>query len=216
MTRFSAFAGALLCLLFALSAEAKPRAAGFSPECHPVFMPCIGASHNTVAQVRVSRREARRIARANRFRNVEFGSPMYPPETAKRFLGRQSGLVAPLASKLASIQAACPGTVAVSGVRHTKIAGTNRWSLHVQGKAVDVQGPYRCIYVQLRGWPGGYSTDAARMRHIHISYDAEGGREMGLAFRHGRHRKFARHQRGHRVAHRPAVQRPHHATAHSR
>lgn len=126
-----------------------------------------------------------------------------------------SGLVAPLAAKLASIQAACPGTVAISGVRHTKIAGTNRWSLHTQGKAVDVQGPYGCIYAQLRGWAGGYSTDARRMRHVHISYDAQGGREMGLAFRHGGGRKYARHKAGHRYA-RHHRHRPHYATAHPR
>ncbi|WIG50997.1 MAG: hypothetical protein OJF48_001914 [Afipia sp.] len=125
---------------------------------------------------------------------------MYPPETQRSFLGRSSGFVAPLAAKLVSIQAACPGTVAISGVRHTYIAGTRRISLHASGKAVDVRGPYGCIYAQLRGWAGGYSTDAGRMRHIHISYDAEGGREMGLAFRHGGHRKHARRAHRHRYA----------------
>lgn len=58
-------------------------------------------------------------------------------------------------------------------------------SLHAQGKAVDVRGPYGCIYAQLKGWTGGYSTDAGRVRHIHISYDEAGGREMGLRFAHG-------------------------------
>jgi hypothetical protein len=112
-------------------------------------------------------------------------------------------IVAPLAAKIVSIQAACPGTRIVSGLRHTLIAGTRRMSLHAQGKAVDVQGPYGCIYAQLRGWPGGYSTDAARMRHIHISYDPQGGREMGLAFRHGghrHHRRFARRAARHHYA----------------
>src|ERR1700754_1270317 len=78
-----------------------------------------------------------------------------------------SGLVSPLAAKLASIQAACPGTHAISGIRHTRIAGTRRMSLHAQGKAVDVRGPYGCIYAQLKDWSGGYSTDAGRVRHIH-------------------------------------------------
>ena len=96
-----------------------------------------------------------------------------------------SGLVSPLAAKLASIEAACPGTHAISGVRHTRIAGTRRMSLHAQGKAVDVRGPYGCIYAQLKGWSGGYSTDAGRVQHIHISYDDAGGREMGLRFAHG-------------------------------
>ncbi|MEH2514212.1 hypothetical protein V1291_005566 [Nitrobacteraceae bacterium AZCC 1564] len=104
-----------------------------------------------------------------------------------------SGLVSPLAAKLASIQAACPGTHAISGVRHTRIAGTRRMSLHAQGKAVDVRGPYGCIYTELKGWTGGYSTDAGRVRHIHISYDEAGGREMGLRFAHGGGRRHHRH-----------------------
>lgn len=96
-----------------------------------------------------------------------------------------SGLVSPLAAKLASIEAACPGTHAISGIRHTRIAGSRRMSLHAQGKAVDVRGPYGCIYAELKGWTGGYSTDAGRVQHIHISYDDAGGREMGLRFAHG-------------------------------
>jgi hypothetical protein len=96
-----------------------------------------------------------------------------------------------LQAKLASIQAACPGTHAISGIRHTRIAGTRRLSLHAQGKAVDVRGPYGCIYAQLKGWSGGYSTDAGRMQHIHISYDDAGGREMGLRFAHGGGRRHA-------------------------
>lgn len=52
-----------------------------------------------------------------------------------------------------------------------------------------MRGPYGCIYAQLQGWPGGYSTDAHRVRHIHISI---GGREAGLRFKHGGGRKYAR------------------------
>jgi hypothetical protein len=100
-----------------------------------------------------------------------------------------AGLVAPLASKLASIQAACPGTVVISALRHTRIAGTRVMSLHATGQAVDVRGPYRCIYAQLANWSGGYSTDAGRVRHIHISY---GGREAGLRFAHGGTKHHAR------------------------
>lgn len=170
------------------------------PDCN-VTMPCIGVAPSP---------RGLRIERAMGFGKAQ---QRYTPRAAAGRGVSTVGLVAPLAAKLASIQAACPGTVAVSGVRHTKIAGTNRWSLHVQGKAVDVQGPYGCIYAQLRGWVGGYSTDAARMRHIHISYDAEGGREMGLAFRHGGGR-YARHKHGH---HRYARhRRAHYATARPR
>lgn len=168
------------------------------PDCN-VTMPCIGVAPSP---------RGLRIERALGFGKAQ---QRYAPRVEGASTG---GLVAPLAAKLASIQAACPGTVAVSGIRHTYIAGTNRISLHATGKAVDVRGPYGCIYAQLRGWSGGYSTDAARMRHIHISYDAQGGREMGLAFRHGGGRRYARHKAGH---HRHARhRRPHYATAHPR
>ena len=80
---------------------------------------------------------------------------------------------------------------AISTVRHTRIAGTRVMSLHAQGKAVDVRGPYGCIYGQLKDWTGGYSTDAGRMSHIHISYDDAGGREMGLRFAHGGGRRHS-------------------------
>lgn len=99
------------------------------------------------------------------------------------------GIVHGLADKVRSIQSACPGTHVISAVRHTRVAGTRRMSLHASGHAVDVRGPYSCIYAQLAGWPGGYSTDAHRMRHIHISL---GGREDGLRFRHGGHRRSTR------------------------
>lgn len=193
-----AFLAGLCLAVFALFVLLFFSVPGFSAGLHPdcnVTMPCAPMASAKPA----SSREARLIARADRFRNVEFGAPMYPPETARSFLGKSSGLVAPLAAKLTSIQAACPGTVAISGVRHTYIAGTRRISLHASGKAVDVRGPYSCIYAQLRGWVGGYSTDAGRVQHIHISYDADGGREMGLAFRHGVHRHARRIHR-HRYA----------------
>ncbi|MBV5268993.1 MAG: hypothetical protein JZU55_02580 [Afipia sp.] len=163
--------------------------AGLHPRCN-IDWPCVGVSKPAAP------------ARADRYRNVEFGGPLAPGETQRGWLKglKSSGLVAPLAAKLASIQSACPGTVAISGVRHTYIAGTRRISLHASGKAVDVRGPYGCIYAQLRGWQGGYSTDAGRVKHIHISYDADGGREMGLAFRHGGGRKYARRAHRHRYA----------------
>lgn len=166
---------------------ARHRTSAAHPDCNIIF-PCVGVAH---------------AAPGRRYTSSIFGGKQYVPRAAPadRRSVSIAGLVAPLAAKLASIQAACPGTVAISGVRHTKIAGTNRWSLHTQGKAVDVQGPYGCIYAQLRGWAGGYSTDAGRVHHIHISYDAQGGREMGLAFRHGGRKKhahrYARHKRSH-------------------
>lgn len=112
-----------------------------------------------------------------------------------------SSLVPQLANKVASIQSACPGTSVISAHRCTRIRGSGRMSLHCSGKAVDLRGPYACIYGQLRDWSGGYSTDAHRVQHIHISYDASGGREMGLKFAHyGGSRKSKRYARRYRQA----------------
>lgn len=93
---------------------------------------------------------------------------------------RLAGVYAPLAAKAREIEEAC-GSRVISGVRHTRIAGSRRWSLHASGRAVDMQGNPGCIYVHLRGWPGGYSTDYGRVRHVHISL---GGREDGIRFAH--------------------------------
>lgn len=107
--------------------------------------------------------------------------------------------VAPvLADKVREIISTCGSTI-WSTVRHTFIAGTRTISQHANGTAVDVHGNPSCIYAMLKGWPGGYTTDYARMNHVHISY---GGREHGLRFAHGgghRHaRRYAR--RYHRYA----------------
>jgi hypothetical protein len=73
---------ALACALVVSLFIAVPGfTAGLHPECN-VTMPCAPV----VSVKPTSSREARRIARADRFRNVEFGSPMYPPETAASFL----------------------------------------------------------------------------------------------------------------------------------
>lgn len=97
-----------------------------------------------------------------------------------------AGLVAPLAWKAREITSAC-GSRIISAVRHTRIAGTRRISLHSYGEAVDIAGNPSCIYAHLNGWPGGYSIDYGRVRHVHISYEPS-GREWGARFRHG-HRK---------------------------
>lgn len=196
---------AALCALSSL-AEARVRAPAVSPECN-ITMPCIGVDNPVHARrrgqreaatpafymnqpaTRISKRKQRAMERAQRGFEAE---PRAFVAQASRGSERYSaGLVGPLRAKLASIQAACPGTQAISGVRHTRIAGTRRMSLHSQGKAVDVRGPYGCIYAQLKSWAGGYSTDAGRVKHIHISYDAGGGREMGLRFAHGGGRRHS-------------------------
>lgn len=201
---------AALCALSSI-AEARVRAPAVSPECN-VTMPCIGVNNPVHARKRgrrgvepvfsmmepssphLTRRQQRALERAQR--NAFEPAAPAPRTVASRAAaaaseGYSAGLVGPLAAKLASIQAACPGTQAISGVRHTRIAGTRRMSLHAQGKAVDVRGPYGCIYAQLKSWCGGYSTDAGRVQHIHISYDDAGGREMGLRFAHGGHRRHS-------------------------
>lgn len=55
--------------------------AGLHPDCN-VTMPCVAPA------AAVNARDRARIARAERFRNVDFGSPMYPPETARSFLAK--------------------------------------------------------------------------------------------------------------------------------
>lgn len=108
-----------------------------------------------------------------------------------------AGVYAPLAAKARAIMVTC-GSRVVSGVRHTRVAGTGRMSQHATGHAVDMQGNPGCIYAHLRGWRGGYSTDYATAPggpHVHVSL---GGREDGRRFAH-------RHSRS-----RYAVRRHHH------
>lgn len=141
-------------------------------------MPCVGVDNPIHSQQRGQRAASQVFSAPEPASGVSIGA----------FTG---GLVGPLQAKLGSIESACPGTQAISGIRHTRIAGTRVMSLHAQGKAVDVRGPYGCIYGQLTGWTGGYSTDAGRMQHIHISYDDAGGREMGLRFAHSGGRRHS-------------------------
>lgn len=86
---WGALLGALAFVLFVASSVIAPaEARGLHPRCNIDF-PCIVAS-KSVAGIPTSKAERRRIARADRFRNVEFGSPMYPPETQRSFLNRQA------------------------------------------------------------------------------------------------------------------------------
>lgn len=91
-----------------------------------------------------------------------------------------AGVVEPLRTKATEIVSNC-GSRVVSAVRHTRVIGSGRMSLHASGRAVDIAGNPRCIYAHLRRWRGGYSTDYARVRHVHISW---GGREHGIRFVH--------------------------------
>ena len=112
--------------------------------------------------------------------------------TARAWKGSSplSGIVPPLAAKARAIVAAC-GARVVSGIRHSYVNGTRRISLHASGRAVDISGNPKCIYRALARWPGGYSTDYARVRHVHISY-APRGREWGARFAHTTAKRRAR------------------------
>ena len=89
-----------LAAVIASSVIAPAEARGLHPRCN-IDWPCQAASkeislranktgHKSLfsASEEITPRQARRIARADRFRNVEFGSPMYPPETQRSFLQR--------------------------------------------------------------------------------------------------------------------------------
>lgn len=88
MIRITAFAGALLCLL--VTGLSPAMAAGLHPRCN-IDWPCGPEIFAKIAK-KSPRNEAREVARADRFRNVDFGSPMYPPETARSWL---NGLAKP-------------------------------------------------------------------------------------------------------------------------
>jgi hypothetical protein len=133
---------------------------------------------------------------------------------AKRHAGKARGVslagVTPvLAAKARQIVASCGSTI-VSAVSHR---GTR--SNHPSGRAVDLRGNPGCVYAQLKGWPGGYSTDYAAAGHVHISYNP-GGQEWGLRFAHGKHGHGTRHYAGHGAKHRVATYRAarHYAAKH--
>ena len=78
---------ALFALLLVSGLVSVPGwSAGLHPECN-VTMPCVAPAAT------VSARDRARIARAERFRNVDFGSPMVPPETAKSFLSHGTAIL---------------------------------------------------------------------------------------------------------------------------
>lgn len=73
------------------------------------------------------------------------------------------------------------GAKVIAGTVNRNVAGTNMRSCHAMGQAIDVTGNYACIYKVLKKWPGGYTTDPGRCKHVHISSCK---REWGLRFRH--------------------------------
>lgn len=72
--------GIAVAALFVLLFVSVPGwSAGLHPDCG-ITMPCDAPA------AAISKRDAARAARAERFRSVDFGSPMYPPETARSWL----------------------------------------------------------------------------------------------------------------------------------
>ncbi len=111
-----------------------------------------------------------------------------------------AGFPAPLVAKVSELQRDCGATVISAFRPGARVAGSGRISNHALKKAVDLNGPPKCLYAHVRGWPGGVSTDYWRVRHLHLSYNR--GKEWGVRFAHGgghsryahrwRHRHYAR------------------------
>ena len=203
----------LLLLLVAPAEARRDRSVALHPECN-ITMPCEGAyphprgvriaakmpfgapvmRYRTEQPRQVTRRSAGRaqIGRSASNRQVAV-APAHPRAAPSKSL---DGVVPILAEKVREIVATC-GSQIWSTVRHTFVAGTRVLSQHASGTAVDLHGNPSCIYAMLRGWPGGYSTDYARVRHVHVSY---GGREHGARFAHGGGRRAYASRRHVRIA----------------
>jgi hypothetical protein len=172
LARLSGAALAVLCLLAVVADPADARRAKRSLAPVPVAGTTIDDRYPHLRDP-----EAHAIARAWQGRN-----------------GSLSGIVRPLAAKAREIVASC-GSRVISGVRHSYVAGTRLVSLHASGRAVDISGNPKCIYRALVGSSGGYSTDYARAKHVHISY-APGGREWGARFAHAMAKKQRSRRKG--------------------
>ena len=77
------------------------EARGLHPRCN-IDWPCVEITKTTnktghksafLASKEISPKQARRIARADRFRNTELGGPMYPPETERSFFKRGASIL---------------------------------------------------------------------------------------------------------------------------
>ena len=93
-----------------------------------------------------------------------------------------SAQAASLSSIVAELKAHC-GAKVISGLRPGSRTPFGVQSCHATGQAVDMTGNYGCMYARLRKWPGGYTTDSGRCRHIHISSCRM---EWGMRFNHKR------------------------------
>ncbi len=182
----------LACVFFISPAEARHRRVVSTPVMQPFAWPNLFASPVSVKATkhRLVKIKHARIKREHQ--HVRSAVPMPRSRPAGVSL---IGVVPQLAAKITDIVGTC-GSEVVSAVRHTYVAGTHHISQHANGTAVDITGNPSCIYSMLHEWPGGYSTDYRRVRHVHISI---GGHEAGLRFVHGGgHRRHYAHHHRHR------------------
>lgn len=208
MTRF--FLASIFTLFVFSGAEARSRAVHAHPDCN-VLWPCAGVETSARGQRVVkamggfgaARKVYKREAKVS-YRHIvrERKRPVVGPviEMVRAPIAAVartvSGIVAPLAAKVAEIQSTC-GSRVISAVRHTRVAGTRIMSLHASGHAVDIVGNPSCIYAQLSNWAGGYSIDYSRVAHVHISW---GGREHGVRFAHGDYKRYTKRHTHRRYA----------------
>lgn len=99
---------------------------------------------------------------------------------AKRASGEGYSGGASLGGIVSTLQAKC-GAKVISSHRAGSRTPGGQQSCHATGQAVDMTGNYACMYSVLRSWPGGYTTDAGRCKHIHISSCKM---EYGMRFNH--------------------------------
>lgn len=100
---------ALACaFVFSLFFSVPGWSAGLHPRCN-VDWPCVAPF------IAENANKSGRIARADRYRNVEFGSPMYPPETAARWLAGTPRYIAGRLKCAVNVNAA----LAARGIRGT-------------------------------------------------------------------------------------------------
>lgn len=93
-----------------------------------------------------------------------------------------------LIAKVQELKRHCGARVISAFRKNARVAGTRTRSLHADRRAVDLAGNPSCMYARLKNWPGGASTDYSRVKHLHLSYDPQGGKEMGARFVHRRPR----------------------------
>lgn len=104
----------------------------------------------------------------------------YKQKTYKR--GSASGYSGPasLGGIVSQLQSKC-GAKVISSLRPGSKTPFGVASCHSTGQAVDMTGNYACMFSVLRSWPGGYTTDPGRCKHIHISSCKM---EWGMRFKH--------------------------------